>query len=107
MSGQGPYFGQRVWYTTFHQEKLPSVVERYSNEIKRVIWCHRRTPRRARHGLSGGEIVLPSPTSCSCHTSRAWLPLSTQSWTHLGGRTMWLGWNEFHQGQLLRGFLNR
>lgn len=37
MSGQGPYFGQMVWYTAFHQEKLPSVIERYSEEIKRIL----------------------------------------------------------------------
>lgn len=37
MSGQGPYFGQMVWYTTFHQESLPSVIERYGNEIKRFL----------------------------------------------------------------------
>ena len=37
MSGQGPYFGQKVWFEKYHQEKLPSAVERYANEIKRVI----------------------------------------------------------------------
>ncbi|OPB37709.1 glutathione-S-transferase [Trichoderma guizhouense] len=37
MSGQGPYFGQMVWYTTFHHETLPSVIERYGNEIKRFL----------------------------------------------------------------------
>ncbi|KAL7940494.1 glutathione S-transferase [Trichoderma barbatum] len=37
MSGQGPYFGQMVWYTTFHEETLPSVIERYGNEIKRFL----------------------------------------------------------------------
>ncbi|KAL7915531.1 glutathione S-transferase [Trichoderma velutinum] len=37
MSGQGPYFGQMVWYTTFHQERLPSVIERYGNEIMRFL----------------------------------------------------------------------
>ncbi|KAL7894410.1 glutathione S-transferase [Trichoderma sp. SZMC 28014] len=37
MSGQGPYFGQMVWYTTFHHETLHSVIERYSDEIKRFI----------------------------------------------------------------------
>jgi glutathione S-transferase len=36
MSGQGPYFGQAVWFTRFHGEKVPSAVERYVNEIRRV-----------------------------------------------------------------------
>lgn len=36
VSGQGPYFGQAVWFTKFHGEKVPSAVERYTNEINRV-----------------------------------------------------------------------
>ena len=35
-SGQGPYFGQTVWFRHFHTEKLPSAIERYENEVKRV-----------------------------------------------------------------------
>jgi len=37
VSGQGPYFGQSAWFQHFHAEKIPSVVERYNNEIKRVF----------------------------------------------------------------------
>lgn len=36
MSGQGPYFGQAAWFTHFHKEKIPSAIERYRNEVKRV-----------------------------------------------------------------------
>lgn len=36
MSGQGPYFGQAVWFTKFHPEDVPSAKERYNNEVKRV-----------------------------------------------------------------------
>ncbi|KAH6665164.1 glutathione transferase [Halenospora varia] len=36
VSGQGPYFGQAVWFTLYHSEKLPSAVDRYINEIRRV-----------------------------------------------------------------------
>jgi len=36
-SGQGPYFGQHVWFTVYHTEKVPSAVERYKNEIYRVL----------------------------------------------------------------------
>jgi len=36
MSGQGPYFGQAAWFSNFHQEKIPSAIERYVNEVKRV-----------------------------------------------------------------------
>ncbi|PLB46062.1 putative glutathione S-transferase [Aspergillus steynii IBT 23096] len=36
MSGQGPYFGQFVWFSVHHAEKIPSAQERYLNEVKRV-----------------------------------------------------------------------
>jgi glutathione S-transferase len=36
VSGQGPYFGQAVWFTLYHPEKLPSAVDRYLDEIRRV-----------------------------------------------------------------------
>lgn len=36
VSGQGPYFGQATWFKNFHPEKLPGVIDRYQNEIRRV-----------------------------------------------------------------------
>ncbi|TGJ83223.1 hypothetical protein E0Z10_g5543 [Xylaria hypoxylon] len=36
ISGQGPYYGQGVWFSIFHPEKLPSAIERYFKEIERV-----------------------------------------------------------------------
>ncbi|KAI0456311.1 glutathione S-transferase II [Xylaria acuta] len=36
MSGQGPYFGQAGWFTVLHAEKLPSAIERYQNEVRRI-----------------------------------------------------------------------
>lgn len=35
-SGQGPYFGQAVWFKVFHPEKIQSALDRYINEIRRV-----------------------------------------------------------------------
>lgn len=32
-----PYFGQAAWFQKFHSEKIPSAIERYDNEIKRVF----------------------------------------------------------------------
>ncbi len=37
MSGQGPYFGQAGWFKFFHSEKLPSAIERYAAEAKRIL----------------------------------------------------------------------
>lgn len=37
-SGQGPYFGQRAWFKLYHPEKdLTSCLDRYGNEIRRVL----------------------------------------------------------------------
>lgn len=36
VSGQGPYYGQAVWFKKYHHEQLPSAIERYVNEIRRV-----------------------------------------------------------------------
>ncbi|ORY01047.1 glutathione S-transferas-like protein [Clohesyomyces aquaticus] len=35
-TGQGPYYGQAVWFTKFHHEQIPSAIERYTKEIGRV-----------------------------------------------------------------------
>ena len=32
-----PYFGQSSWFQRHHSEKIPSAIERYNNEIKRVF----------------------------------------------------------------------
>ncbi|KAI0101409.1 glutathione S-transferase [Nemania sp. FL0031] len=41
VSGQGPYFGQCTWFKYLHKleygEEVPSAVERYKKEIKRVL----------------------------------------------------------------------
>ncbi|OJT15255.1 Glutathione S-transferase 2 [Trametes pubescens] len=36
-SGQGPYFGQAVWFIRSHPEKIPSAVVRYQKEVLRVF----------------------------------------------------------------------
>ncbi|KAE8415026.1 glutathione S-transferase [Aspergillus pseudocaelatus] len=36
VSGQGPYYGQAGWFNRAHPERLPSVIERYGNEMRRV-----------------------------------------------------------------------
>lgn len=37
MSGQGPYFGQGAWFSHFNPEKIPAAIERYHNEVRRVM----------------------------------------------------------------------
>ena len=35
-TGQGPYYGQAIWFKKYHAEQLPSAIERYLKEIGRV-----------------------------------------------------------------------
>lgn len=35
-TGQGPYFGQAIWFKKYHPEPVPSAVERYVKEVNRV-----------------------------------------------------------------------
>lgn len=35
-SGQGPYFGQAVWFKIHHKEQLQTALDRYVEEIRRV-----------------------------------------------------------------------
>ncbi|KAH7408092.1 glutathione S-transferase [Phaeosphaeria sp. MPI-PUGE-AT-0046c] len=37
ISGQGPYFGQVAWFIHLHPEKIPSAIDRYTNELKRIL----------------------------------------------------------------------
>ena len=35
-TGQGPYYGQAIWFKKYHAEQLPSAIDRYVKEINRV-----------------------------------------------------------------------
>ncbi|KAJ5155331.1 hypothetical protein N7492_008134 [Penicillium capsulatum] len=37
MCGGGPYFGQVGWFKILNPERTPSVIERYTDEVKRVL----------------------------------------------------------------------
>ncbi|KZS93998.1 glutathione S-transferase [Sistotremastrum niveocremeum HHB9708] len=36
-SGQGPYYGQAHWFIYLHPEEVPSAIERYQDEILRIL----------------------------------------------------------------------
>lgn len=54
MSGQGPYFGQATWFSLYHPEKVQSAVDRYINEVKRVVGVLNRA-LEGREYLVGGK----------------------------------------------------
>ncbi|OJT02810.1 Glutathione S-transferase 1 [Trametes pubescens] len=56
-SGQGPYFGQAVWFMKYHQEKIPSAVERYQKEILRVFGVLESVLSK-QEWLVGGKVTV-------------------------------------------------
>jgi len=56
-SGQGPYFGQAQWFMKFHKEYVPSAIERYQREIKRVFTVLERS-LRDRDWLVGDKCTI-------------------------------------------------
>lgn len=60
MSGQGPYWGQAVWFDLLHSEDLPSAKTRYQNEIVRVIGVLDGI-LKDKEWLVGGKMYAPPP----------------------------------------------
>ncbi|KAI0793540.1 glutathione S-transferase C-terminal-like protein [Fomes fomentarius] len=58
-SGQGPYFGQAVWFLRLHPEKVPSAVERYQKETVRVLSVLDGVLAKSPSGyLVGGKLTV-------------------------------------------------
>ncbi|OAA56834.1 Glutathione S-transferase, protein [Cordyceps fumosorosea ARSEF 2679] len=55
VSGQGPYFGQAVWFARHHPERLPTAVERYVGEVRRVTGVIESALADGREYLVGGR----------------------------------------------------
>jgi glutathione S-transferase len=64
-SGQGPYFGQAGWFSKYHPEKVPSAVERYRNEIKRV-WSVLETVLSKQEWLLGNKTTVADLSFIPC-----------------------------------------
>ncbi|KAF3390592.1 Glutathione S-transferase 1 [Penicillium rolfsii] len=55
MSGQGPYFGQAVWFKRYHPERVQSAIDRYITEVRRVSGVLDRILAK-REWLVGGRV---------------------------------------------------
>ena len=62
-TGQGPYYGQAIWFNNFHPEDVPSAKERYAKEIQRVTgvlegWLAKQEVKEGGDGpwLVGGRL---------------------------------------------------
>ncbi|KAK3897083.1 glutathione S-transferase [Staphylotrichum tortipilum] len=62
-TGQGPYYGQAVWFIKYHPEKVQSAVDRYVNEVKRVTGvveghlARQKEEHGAKDGFDGPWLV--------------------------------------------------
>lgn len=59
-SGQGPMFGQKMWFTHFHREvRLASALERYGDESKRILGViEAHLLKRKNSGVLDGQLWL-------------------------------------------------
>ena len=75
VSGQGPYFGQAVWFTRYHSEKLPSAIERYCKEIVRVYGVlegHLKKEKEAAAGVGDGPWLVGNKFSFADLSFLSW-----------------------------------
>lgn len=62
-TGQGPYYGQVVWFSKYHPEKVQSAIDRYTREIIRVTGvlegelARQKEAHGAKEGFSGPWLV--------------------------------------------------
>jgi glutathione S-transferase len=81
VSGQGPYYGQTVWFMKYHPEKVESAVDRYANEIKRVTGVlegHLKAQKEKAGAGSDGPWLVGDKMS---YADIAWVP-----WQYLASK---------------------
>lgn len=64
-TGQGPYYGQAVWFKRYHAEQVPSAIERYIKEINRVsgVLDGHLAQQKQEHGGSDGPWLVGNKLS--------------------------------------------
>ncbi|KAL1836731.1 hypothetical protein VTJ49DRAFT_4723 [Mycothermus thermophilus] len=86
-TGQGPYYGQAHWFERSHPEKLPSAVERYKAEIKRVTGVlegqleREKEKYAGREGFDGPWLVGGKMS----YVDLAFVPWQVVAWKLYGG----------------------
>lgn len=93
MSGQGPYYGQKAWFSFFHSEKnLTSVLERYSNEIKRVVGViDRHLKKQGTEYLVGDKCTFADLAFVMWHQT---MPRLVDGWDYQTEAPTFHAWNE-------------
>lgn len=92
MSGQGPMFGQKMWFTHFHaQAGLTSAIDRYGNEAKRIIGVvEAHLAKRKQSGVAEEDLWLVGG-KCTC------ADLAFVSWNLILGRLFPEGFDMEHE----------
>lgn len=67
-SGQGPYFGQAIWFWKYHSERIPSALERYTKEMERVLSVVNKI-------LEGKDYLVANKFSYADISFLVWWPL--------------------------------
>ena len=57
-TGQGPYYGQAIWFKKYHPEQLPSAIDRYLKEIHRVCGVLEGHLAKQSKGANGDGLWL-------------------------------------------------
>ncbi|KAH6618845.1 glutathione S-transferas-like protein [Boeremia exigua] len=83
-SGQGPYYGQAVWFTKYHPEVVESARARYCREIERVTGVLDGHLRAQEAGEDGGKWLVGG--KCS-YADLAFLPWQVWAGKVLGDTT--------------------
>ncbi|OCK99932.1 glutathione S-transferase-like protein [Cenococcum geophilum 1.58] len=93
MSGQGPYYGQKAWFSFYHPEKnLTSVLERYSNEIKRVVGViDRHLKKQGTEYLVGDKCTFADLAFVMWHQA---MPRLVDGWDYQTEAPTFHAWNE-------------
>lgn len=93
MSGQGPYYGQKAWFSFYHPEKnLTSVLERYSNEIKRVVGViDRHLKKQGTEYLVGDKCTFADLAFVMWHQT---MPMLVDGWDYQTEVPAFHAWNE-------------
>lgn len=76
MSGQGPYFGQAMWFHRYHPEQLESVKERYLKEMRRVTGVLNRS-------LEGREYLVAGKYSYADVAFLPWFNVAFYPWYNM------------------------
>ncbi|KAM5526425.1 glutathione s-transferase ii [Fusarium oxysporum f. sp. phaseoli] len=116
MSGQGPYYGQAVWFHVFHPEDVPAAKDRYKEQIVRVIQVLDKI-LEGKEWLVGGKWYITYPhlssylqllTHLSTYADLAcvpWnilVPIVDNAWEKYEVETKYTNFNAWHQRLLAR-----